>query len=448
MDYVTNTDEQLQEMLGAIGVGSFEQLLADIPRPLRAAPLQLPSGLSEAEVVAHFQQLAFKNRSLDQLCSYLGAGMYDHFIPSSVDALAARGEFATAYTPYQAEASQGTLQAIYEYQTMICELTGLDVANASLYDGASALAEAGLLTTRVTHRPRILISAAVHPEYRQVLRTYAQGSSAIVEDIPAPDGITDPGALAQSLRDDVAGVVLQSPNFFGAIEPLAELSASAHQHGALVVAATYPIALGLIAPPGACGADIAVGEAQCLGNPISFGGPTLGFFATTQQLVRKMPGRIAGCTTDVQGRRGFVLTLQAREQHIRREKATSNICTNQGLLALRATIYLSLLGPQGLGELAELNARRAHALAQRWSRLAGWSLRFRQPFFNEFAVQWRGQRSLADVQHHLLTHGILGGVTLGRWYPDLQDTLLVCVTETKRPEDLDQTMQALELFKS
>ena len=446
MDYVSNTDEQLQEMLDAIGVESFETLLADIPRDLRASALQLPSGFSESEVVAYFQRLAFKNRSLDQLCSYLGAGMYEHFIPSAVEALSSRGEFATAYTPYQAEASQGTLQAIYEYQTMICELTGLDVANASLYDGASALAEAGLLTTRVTNRPRILVSETVHPEYRQALRTYAQGSTVVVEEVPAPDGITDPQELARRLRDDVAGVLVQSPNFFGALEPLADIAQLAHRRGALAVAATYPIALGLLTPPGACGVDIAVGEAQCLGNPISFGGPTLGFFATTQALVRKMPGRIAGCTTDVRGRRGFVLTLQAREQHIRREKATSNICTNQGLLALRATIYLSLLGPQGLRELAELNTRRAHALAQRWSQLPGWSLRFGHPFFNEFAIQWRGRRPLADVQRHLLTHHILGGVALGRWYPALQDTLLVCVTETKRPEDVDQTIQALELF--
>ena len=444
MDYVSNTDEQLQEMLEAIGVESFEALLADIPRALRANGLQVAPGLSETEVVKEFLDLSTKNRSLDQLCSYLGAGMYEHFIPSTVDALASRGEFATAYTPYQAEASQGTLQTIYEYQTMICELTGLEVANASLYDGASATAEAALLTTRVTNRPRLLVSEAVHPEYRQVLRTYAAGSGVIIEDVPVPLGVTEPSALRERLRDDVAGVIIQSPNFFGAIEPMAEQSALAHARGALVVAVAYPVALGLIAPPGACGADIAVGEAQCLGNPISYGGPTLGFFATTQALVRKMPGRIAGCTVDAQGRRGFVLTLQAREQHIRREKATSNVCTNQGLLALRTTIYLSLLGPQGLRELAELNAQRAHELARRWGRLPGWSLRFAQPYFNEFAIQWKGTRPLAEVERHLLSSGILAGAGLGRWYPSLKDTLLVCVTETKNPEQLDQTIRVLE----
>ncbi len=444
MDYVSNTDEQLQEMLDAIGVESFEALLTDIPRALRASGLQVAPGLSEAEIVTQFLALSTKNRSLDQLCSYLGAGMYDHFIPSAVDALASRGEFATAYTPYQAEASQGTLQVIYEYQTMICELTGLEVANASLYDGASAMAEAALLTTRVAGRQRLLVSEAIHPEYRQVLRTYAAGSGVIIEEVPAPSGITKPSALHERLRDDVAGIVIQSPNFFGCVEPMAEQSALAHARGALVVAVTYPVALGVIAPPGACGADIAVGEAQCLGNPISYGGPTLGFFATTQALVRKMPGRIAGCTVDAQGRRGFVLTLQAREQHIRREKATSNVCTNQGLLALRATIHLSLLGPRGLRELAELNTQRAHALAQRWSRLPNWSLRFAQPYFNEFAVQWKGKLPLAEVQRHLLTHDILGGVGLGRWYPSMKDTLLVCVTETKTPEQLDQTIEALQ----
>ena len=370
--------------------------------------------------------------------------MYEHFIPTAVDALSSRGEFATAYTPYQAEASQGTLQAIYEYQTMICELTGLEVANASLYDGASALAEAGLLAARVTQRPRLLVSEAVHPEYRQTLRTYAQGSTVVVEEIPATNGITDVAALAGRLRDDVAGMLIQSPNFFGCIEPLAEQSAAAHARGALMIASTYPIALGLINPPGACGVDIAVGEGQPLGNPISFGGPTLGFFATTQTLVRKIPGRIAGCTTDTQGRRGFVLTLQAREQHIRREKATSNVCTNQGLLALRATIYLSLLGPQGLRELAELNARRAHELAQRWSRVRGWSLKFAHPFFNEFAVQWNGKTPLADVQRRLLEQGIIPGAALECWYPSLPNTLLVCATETKTSEQFDHTITALE----
>ena len=444
MDYVTNTDDQLQEMLGAVGVESFERLLTDIPRELRATALQLAAGLSEPEVLAYFQSLANRNVSLDQVVSFLGAGMYEHFIPSAVDALAARGEFATAYTPYQPEASQGTLQAIYEYQTMICELTGMEVANASLYDGASALAEAGLLAARTAGRSRLLISETVHPEYRRTLQAYAQGSGVTVQEIAAVDGVTDLAALAKQLDDHVGGVLVQSPNFFGCVEPVAELSAAAHARGALAIVSAYPIALGLLNPPGACGADITIGEAQCLGNPISYGGPTLGFFATTRALVRKMPGRVAGLTTDAQGRRGFVLTLQAREQHIRREKATSNICTNQGLLALRATIYLSLLGPAGMRELAELNARQAHAFAERWAKVAGWSLRFAQPFFNEFAVRWQGRRPMEDVQQRLLEAGVIAGAPLGRWYPSLSDALLVCVTELKTQEQLDKTIRLLE----
>ncbi|MBI4355847.1 MAG: aminomethyl-transferring glycine dehydrogenase subunit GcvPA [Candidatus Omnitrophica bacterium] len=443
MDYVANTTTQEQQMLRAIGVERFEELLSDIPASLRNPTLALPAGVAELELVSRAKALARQNRCAEELDSYLGAGMYEHHIPSVVDALANRGEFATAYTPYQAEASQGTLQAIYEYQTLICELTGMEVANASLYDGASSLAEAALVALRVTGRRRLLVSEAVHPEYRQVLRTYLDGNGWPVEEIPAPSGITDRAEIAQRLSHDVAAVIVQTPNFFGCVESLAELGEAAKRRGALFIVCAYPIALGVIQPPGVASADIVIGEGQSLGNPISYGGPTLGFFAAKQELVRRIPGRLAGRTVDAERACGYVLTLQAREQHIRRDKASSNVCTNEALLALRATIYLSALGPQGLRELALLNLQKSHYAHSRLRQIPQVTAAFAQPFFNEFVIQFADSVDTQRLEQRLLEQGILGGVSLGRWYPALKQAWLICVTETKTKAQIDRFIDTL-----
>jgi len=430
-------------MLRAIGVARFEELLSDIPAQLRMPTLALPAGLSELELLAKAKGLAQLNQSTEQVDSYLGAGMYDHHIPAVVDALASRGEFATAYTPYQAEASQGTLQAIYEYQTMICELTGMEVANASLYDGASSLAEAALVALRTTGRQRLLVSQAVHPEYRQVLRTYLDGNGVHLAELPVPSGITEASRVAEQVSPDVAAVIVQTPNFFGCLETLAELAEAAHAKGALVIVCVYPVALGIIQPPGAAGADIVVGEGQSLGNPMSYGGPTLGFFAARQELVRKIPGRLAGRTIDAEQQCGYVLTLQAREQHIRREKASSNICTNEGLLALRATIHLSALGPQGLREVALLNVQKSHYAYEQLLQVPHVAPVFTQPFFNEFVIRFSEGVSSDRLLRQLSAERILGGVGLQRWYPALAGAWLVCVTETKTKAQIDRFVETL-----
>jgi glycine dehydrogenase subunit 1 len=437
MDYIPSTEADLQAMVADIGVRDFEQLIASIPRELRVARLNLPPPLTELELLRELQRLAGQNRSLDQLLSFIGAGGYEHFIPSAIDPLVMRGEFYTAYTPYQAEASQGTLQAIYEYQTMIARLTGMDVSNASLYDGASALAEAALLCLNaVSQRKALAISSAIHPEYRQTVRTYLQGREVEIIELPVRDGQTDVGALAG--RTDFAGVLMQSPNYFGCVEPMAQAAEVAHAAGALFVACVNPISLGVLAPPGEYGADIAVGEGQPLGIPVGYGGPWLGFFATSRKLVHRMAGRIAGCTRDAYGERGFVLTLQAREQHIRREKATSNICTNQALMALRACIYLSLIGKQGLRELAELNVRLAHLSAKTIAHIPGYRLKYSTPFFNEFVVVC--PIPAQAVCEQLLAEGIVAGHPMGH-------DLLVCVTEAKSEADIDRFANALMRVK-
>ena len=437
MNYIPSTEADLQAMVADIGVRDFEQLIASIPRELRVQRLNLPPPLTELELLRELQRLAGLNRSLDQLLSFLGAGAYEHFIPSAIDPLVMRGEFYTAYTPYQAEASQGTLQAIYEYQTMIARLTGMDVSNASLYDGASALAEAALLCLNATpQRKAIAISGAIHPEYRQTVRTYLQGREVEIVELPVRDGQTDVAALAG--RTDFAGVLMQSPNYFGCVEPMTQAAEAAHATGALFVACVNPISLGVLAPPGEYSADVAVGEGQPLGIPLGYGGPWLGFFATARKLVHRMPGRIAGCTRDTYGEPGFVLTLQAREQHIRREKATSNICTNQALMALRACIFLSLIGKQGLRELAELNVRQAHLCAKATAHIPGYRLKYSAPFFNEFVVAC--PIPARAVCEQLLAEGIVAGQPVG------QD-LLVCVTETKLEADIDRFTNALMRVK-
>ena len=443
MDYLPHTDAQVQEMLRTIGVSTFEELIRAVPSHLQRRALDIPAGLSEAEVLELLETLAARNRSTRELVSFLGAGTYDHFIPTAVDALASRGEWLTPYTPYQAEASQGTLQAIYEFQTMISELFQMEVANASLYDGASSAAEAMLLSLRATERPRLLVSEAVHPHTRQTIATYLIGANAVLQVVPTLNGVTDLDALAQALGDDVAGVLLQHPNVFGALEPMRAAGDLAHRAGALFIASVYPVSLGLLAPPGAYGADLAVGEGRCLGSPLAYGGPGLGLFTATASLLRRIPGRLAGCTVDRAGRRGFTLTLQTREQHIRRERATSNICTNEGWLALRTAIHLSLLGPQGLRELAQLNFERARYARARLLEIPWISPAFDQPGFNEFTLRYDPTVDVDALHRRLQRDGFIAGWPLAEWFPTLPGATLWCVTERIRATDIDRLVESL-----
>ncbi len=443
MDFVPSTDKDREIMLKEIGVESVEALLTDIPQGLRKFDLNIPKTLSEMELVKELKTAAEKNINVSEYTSFLGAGAYEHFIPSVVNYLASRGEFATCYTPYQAEVSQGTLQAIYEFQSMICELTAMDVANASMYDGASALAEAAVLSLRHTDRQKVVISQAVHPEYREVVKTYLQCLNIEIVEIPAPDGTTDIDVLSRTVDDDTASVLIQMPNFFGCLEEVDDLAKAAHKHGALLIACVNPISLGIIKPPGGYGADIVVGEAQSLGNPLNYGGPYIGFFAVKKELMRKVPGRIVGATTDIKGRRAFVLTLQAREQHIRRQKATSNICTNQALCALRTCIYLCVLGKQGLADLARLNIHKSHYAMEEISKLQGFEPLFNKPFFNEFAIKATDGRTAEQINESLLKEKIIGGLNLSGFYPALKNSMLFCVTETKSKDDIDRLVTAL-----
>jgi glycine dehydrogenase subunit 1 len=442
MRYTQLTPTDVTHMLGRIGMRSVEDLFRDVPQGQRLKrPLDLPAAVSEIELLADVESLARKNHGCDELVCFLGGGAYDHFIPTVVEALAGQSEFVTAYTPYQAEASQGSLQAFYEYQTLICQLTGMDVSNASLYDGASAAAEAVLMARAATGRRRVVVSAAVHPDTRQVLATYVRNLPLDLVVAPAPDGQTDPEELRRHVNDHTAAVVLQSPNFFGIVESLEPATTAAHEAGAMVIASVDPISCGLLKSPGACGADIVVGEGQPLGIPLSFGGPYLGFMACREAFVRRMPGRLVGETKDKGGRRGFCLTLQTREQHIRRERATSNVCTNQGLLALRAAVYLSAMGRNGIAKVASLCLSKAHYAADRIAEIDGFDLRFEQPFFAEFVI--RTKKDVAKVLPHAHERGILAGLPLGRWYPDLGDCILVAVTEKRTKEQIGVLVDAL-----
>lgn len=389
--------------------------------------------MSEMELVRHMEELA----SRDHLAqSYLGAGAYEHFVPTAVWSIALRGEFATAYTPYQPEASQGTLQSIFEFQTMVCELFKMDVANASMYDGASAAAEACLVAAKHTGRNEILVPDTVHPQTVRVIQTYLAHSGARVKTVACPSGVVDPDAIKKQMGPDTAALLIQNPNFYGCLEPhLKSLSDQVHGAGALLIASTYPVALGLVVPPGEYGADMAVAEGQSLGLPLAYGGPYLGLFACTSALLRKMPGRVVGQTVDADGKRAFVLTLQAREQHIRREKATSNICTNQALCALAATVYLSLVGKRGFKELAALNFQKAHYAAEVLAR-HGFPQVFPHAFFNEFVV--RCSVAPETLVKRLSEKRMLAGLPLGAYYKDRSDQLLVCVTEIKTKSDIDQ----------
>ena len=440
MRYLPKSPAERQEMLAALGVKSVDALFSSIPEKYRLKQaLKLPGPFSEAEVIEYFKERAAENSN--GYTSFLGAGVYNHFRSVVTDAIIQRGEFLTSYTPYQAEITQGTLQAIFEFQTLMCQLTGQEVANASMYDGSTATTEAVLMAERLTGRQRVLVARSVHPEYRDVLTTYAKNSGLHVEEIGyAGDGTIDRKALQTSLKDDVAAVVVQSPNFFGVIEAVSELAAPAHAAGAmLVVAIAEGVSLGLVKAP--ADADIVAMEAQSFGLAPSYGGPFAGVVASRDKFVRQMPGRLAGQTVDSEGKRGFVLTLATREQHIRREKATSNICTNQALCALAATVHLTLLGKEGLREMAQQNLAKAQYAMSELEKIPGVRRKFAAPFFNEFTVEL--PRSVKMLNASLLREKIIGPLALGTSYPELTKHGLVCVTETTSRTEIDRFAVAL-----
>ncbi|MEB3221195.1 MAG: aminomethyl-transferring glycine dehydrogenase subunit GcvPA [Candidatus Sericytochromatia bacterium] len=430
-----------REMLAAVGYASFDEMVAHIPASLRVPALDIPPGVSELEVQLKLRDLASRNTPLGPK-AFLGAGVYQRFVPAAVDALVSRSEFYTAYTPYQPEVSQGTLQYTYEYQSMICALTGMDVSNASLYDGSTAMAEAAFMAMRITGRKEIVVAGAVHPEYLEVLRTYARGPEPVIRVAPQANGRLAPAAAAETLGPDAACLIVQSPNFLGLLEDMPALAEAAHAAGALLVAVVDPVSLAVLAPPGSYGADIVVGDGQAVGNMPNFGGPHVGFMACRSAHFRQLPGRIVGATVDARGDRAYTLTLQTREQHIRREKATSNICTNQALCALAVTVYLSLAGAEGLRQVCEVSAERAHALAGKIAALPGFSLVHEGPFLHEFAV--RSPVPVPRLLAALEERGFLAGVPLGRFYPDLSDAFLVAVTELNDPVSLDALVTALQ----
>ncbi|MBB6634796.1 aminomethyl-transferring glycine dehydrogenase subunit GcvPA [Cohnella thailandensis] len=435
--YIPMTEQDQAEMLATIGVSSTEELFRDIPEAIRyKGTMPMSSALDEFSLLEHMKELAGRNADTDRYKSFLGAGIYDHHLPVVINHMISRSEFYTAYTPYQPEISQGELQAIFEFQSYICELTGMKVANASMYDGVTALSEAGALAAGATKRKQLVVSRAVHPEARQALLTMAHGLNLEIVEVGCANGVTDLDALRAAVTTDTAAVLVQSPNFFGAVEDLAAIELIIHGAKGLFVVSANPMALGLLETPGKLGADICVGDAQPLGISQSLGGPTCGFFAVAEPLMRRMPGRIVGQTTDIDGKRGFVLTLQAREQHIRREKATSNICSNQALLALCASIYLSTMGKQGLIDAANLNLQKAHYAANELKK-RGFELPFGSPFFNEFVVKLPEGVSVKETNLKLLESGFLGGYDLGIAYPELAGHMLIAVTEKRTRTEID-----------
>jgi glycine dehydrogenase subunit 1 len=440
--YTSATDADRAEMLATIGVESVADLFEQVPEPLRLnRPLSLPTGMSEAEVYERLAALAGRNADAESEVCFLGAGMYDHYVPAIVDAITQRSEFLTPYTPYQPEISQGGLQAMFEFQTMMSELTALPVSTAGLYEGPSSLASAGYLAVGASGRSRFVVSRGLHPHSRETLATYSQGYGAEVEEVGLADGRTDAAALAAAVDAETAAVFLQSPNFLGAVEDVEALAAAAKENGALLVVGVDPMTLGVLRPPGECGADVALGEGQPLGNRLDFGGPSFGFFCGTEELIRKMPGRIAGETDDVDGRRGFVLALQTREQHIRREKATHNICTAQALNALAATIHLAWLGRAGFRELGELLVRRTAYARERLAAVDGVELLHEAPVVREFAV--RLDAPVERVLDRCAEHGIAAGYPLARDYPEHENGLLVAITERRSREQIDALADAL-----
>ncbi|MFN7251170.1 MAG: aminomethyl-transferring glycine dehydrogenase subunit GcvPA [Anaerobacillus sp.] len=444
--YLPVTEQDKQDMMDSIGVTSVEELFADIPEKVRfKGEMNLKQALSEPDTVKELGRMASKNANTKDYISFLGAGVYEHYIPSVVDHIISRSEFYTAYTPYQPEISQGELQAIFEFQTMISELTGMDLANSSMYDGHTALAEAAMMSAGQTKKKTILVSKAVHPEARDVLKTNAKGQNLVVVEIDIVDGVTDIDDLRGKYNDDTACVVVQYPNFFGNIENLTEIEEVAHSGKGLFVVSSNPLALGALQPPGKFGADIVVGDAQPFGIPQQFGGPHCGYFATTTKLMRKVPGRLVGQTTDDKGQRGFVLTLQAREQHIRRDKATSNICSNQALNALAASVAMTAIGKAGVKEMALQNIQKAN-YAKKSFIDKGFSVSFsNNAIFNEFVVKLA--KPVKEVNELLFQQGIIGGFDLGRDYPDLDHHMLIVVTELRTKAEIDSLLEALEGVK-
>jgi glycine dehydrogenase subunit 1 len=439
--YCPHTPEEIGEMLATIGVSSVEELFAPIPSELRAKTFNIPPGVSEFETYAKMKAIIAENS--EALVNFIGGGFYDHIIPAVVDHLSGRAEFYTAYTPYQPECSQGTLQALFEYQTAICRLTGLDVSNASLYDGATACAEAALMALRVTGRNRIVVDGCVNPFSRQVLKTYLNNLDVEIVEIAPLDGLLNRLELASVLDEGVAAVLVQNPNFFGCVEDFTAVAGQVHAKGALLVSSVYPISLGLLKSPAGMGADIAVGDGQSLGNPLSFGGPSFGFIAAKKSLIRNMPGRIIGETVDKQGRRGYVLTLQAREQHIKRHKATSNICSNQGLCALRGLIFLSSVGRQGLEDLARLNRDKAEYAKAQLADIPGVTVLQSANTLNEFTIFLPKPADLVVAE--MLTKGIAAGVPLGGYYEGSDNALVVTVTEKRTKKEIDLLAKELEV---
>jgi glycine dehydrogenase subunit 1 len=441
VSYISNTAEQQNEMLEAIGIksGKMEDLFKGIPDKLRALSFDLPPGKSEYEVMEYLKSLAAKNAT--NTSTFVGGGFYDHYIPAAVDALVSRSEFYTAYTPYQAEASQGTLQAIYEYQSCICRLTGMEVSNASLYDGGTALYEAAMTAIRITGRNKIIMDGGVNPIYRKMMQCYTSNLSIEFVDIPVTRGPNYRDEIYKYIDDKTAAVILQNPNFFGTIDDHSDISERCHKLGILVIESAYPVSLGILKTPFEMGADIVTGEGQSLGIPLSFGGPYLGFMATKKEFVRKMPGRIVGATVDARGRRGFVLTLQTREQHIRREKATSNICSNEALCALRALVYLTLVGKEGLKEVAQLCVDKTEYTKKKLGEVKGVEVKKDWPTFNEFVIKL--PKDPNEVIGKLMQKGIAAGFPLGRYYKEMANYMLIAVTEKRTRQEIDAFAGAL-----
>jgi len=440
--YTPHTEEDRKLMLDRIGVGSVEELFAGIPADIRLKqPLNLPEPLSEPEAVCVLSSLAAANVGSGQLTCFAGGGAYDHYIPAIIDTVLSRAEFYTAYTPYQAEVSQGTLQAIYEFQSLVCRLYGMDVANASMYDCATALAESAHMARDISHRARILVAAGINPTHVEVVRTYAHGLNIPIDVVPLSGNTTDLDALARMCTPDVAALVVQHPNFFGNLEPVRRAAEIVHKAGALLVVSADPISLGALEPPGTYGADIAVGEGQPLGIPLSFGGPNLGMMSAKKKLIRNLPGRIVARTVDTEGKPGFVLALQTREQHIRRERATSNICTNQALCALAANVYLATMGKTGIAEVARQCMAKAHYLARGIADVPGFDTETSGPFFKEFVV--RTPVPACDVVEAGVKRGLLAGIALDRFNPEWKNRLLVAVTEKRTKAEMDAYCQFL-----
>jgi len=444
LDFIPITDNDKAAMLDSLGLKSIGELFdLSIPDEVRLKrPLDLPQGVSEYELIKELQGIAADNYSLDSYISFLGGGAYDHFVPQIVDAIISLPEFYTPYTPYQPEVSQGILQALFEYQTMISELTGFEIANDSLYDGSTAVAEAALLAHDVTKKTEVIISEAVHPEYRDVLKNYTRGIGITIKTVPMKNGSTDIAALEDMISDETACVIMQQPNFFGCLEDMPRVGDITDRYPVLFIASVDPISLGILQPPAEYGADVAIGEGQPLGNKLNFGGPYLGIFACRKEYLRRVPGHLTSATIDTEGRTGYVFTLQTREQHIKRERATSNICTSEILNAIAAAVYLSYIGPAGLKEVATQCIQKAHYMYDRLRSISYLEPLFDAPFFKEFA--FKSTKPVAEINSHLIIEGIIGGLNIGRLYPEYENAILFCVTEKRTKQEIDILIEILE----